>query len=134
MNRNGSPQNLTAKCSLKKGDARTREIAMMGVQARKEKALKRKQFKETIDVVLRASMKKGATVSPEDVISIAEAKNKNVDAQTAIVIAMVQRATMGDVQSAIWLRDTVGEKPKDKVEVDQSLTIEEWAKNHKVKL
>ena len=47
---------------------------------------------------------------------------------------MVQRAMMGDVQAAQYIRDTVGEKPSDKVEVDQSLTIEAWAKKNKVKL
>lgn len=58
----------------------------------------------------------------------------NVSVQTAIDIAMIQRAIYGDVQAAIWVRDTVGDKPSDKVELDQSLTVEEWAKTRKVKL
>ena len=76
----------------------------------------------------------GEMVLPEDIENIADAENINIDAQTAMGVAMVQRAMLGDVQAAQFIRDTIGEKPTDKVEVDQSLTIEEWAKNHKPKL
>ena len=77
---------------------------------------------------------KTGTIQVFDVQNIAEAENINIDAQTALSIAMVQRAMLGDVQAATFIRDTIGEKPTDKVEVDQSLTIEEWAKNHRPKL
>ena len=36
--------------------------------------------------------------------------------QTLIAIAMIQAAAAGDVKAATWVRDTVGEKPLDKVE------------------
>ena len=58
----------------------------------------------------------------------------NISVQNAIDIAMVERAMLGDVQAAQYIRDTVGEKPTDKVELDSNLTIESWAKNHKLKL
>ena len=49
-------------------------------------------------------------------------------------IAMIKRAIMGDVSAYLAIRDTLGEKPSDKLEIDSNLTVEEWAKNHKVKL
>lgn len=119
---------------LKKGDPESLAIAQKGAQAVAEKARKRKAMKEDLNILLNLSLKKGQMVYSEDIQSLAEAEGKNISVQTAIDIAMVQRAMMGDVQAAQYIRDTVGEKPSDKVEVDQSLTIEAWAKKNKVKL
>ena len=38
------------------------------------------------------------------------------DNQTLIAISMIQSAAAGDVKAAAWVRDTVGEKPTDKVD------------------
>lgn len=103
-------------------------------EVRRENARKRQNMKATLDVLLTKAIKRGEMVETEDIMSIADAEDINVDAQTAMAIAMVQRAMLGDVQAMTFIRDTIGEKPSDKVEVDQSLTIEEWAKNHKPKL
>lgn len=103
-------------------------------EVRRAKAEARKSMANTLNILLTKAIKRGEMVQTEDVQNIAEAENINIDAQTAMAIAMVQRAMLGDVQAATFVRDTIGEKPTDKVEVDQSLTIEEWAKNHKPKL
>lgn len=36
--------------------------------------------------------------------------------QTLIAISMIQAAASGDVKAAAFVRDTVGEKPTDKIE------------------
>ena len=95
---------------------------------------KRKLFKETINTLLSKQLKRGELCTADDVLSMAEMEDKNVDVQTAILIAVTQRAMMGDMTAVQFLRDTVGEKPSDKVEVDSNLSIETWAKKHKVKL
>ena len=110
------------------------ELGRKSGEARRARAEARKSMAATLNILLTKSVKKGVLVNPEDIESIADAENINIDAQTAINLAMMQRAMLGDVQAAQFIRDTVGEKPTDKVEVDQSLTIEEWAKNHKPKL
>ena len=119
---------------LKKGDPESYKVSKKGAEANIEKARKRKAMKEDLNILLNLSLKKGQMVYSEDIQSLAEAEGKNISVQTAIDIAMVQRAMMGDVQAAQYIRDTVGEKPSDKVEIDQSLTIEAWAKKNKVKL
>lgn len=43
---------------------------------------------------------------------------ENIDNQMAMIIAMWQRALKGDCQAFNSLRDTVGEKPKDEVSVE----------------
>lgn len=117
-----------------KGDDRAREAQKKSAAAQREKNAKRKAMREDFDVLLKLTLKKGDLASADDVLSLEEAQDMNLPVQTAINIAMVQRALMGDVQAAQYIRDTVGEKPSDKVEIDQSLTVESWAKQHKVKL
>ena len=112
-----------------------REMQARGVAKHKENVAKRKKMKEDLDILLRISKKKNGKIrSAEQIQSLAEAENVNCDAQTAILVATVQRAMAGDMQAVQFIRDTIGEKPSDKVEIDASKTIEEYAKNHKVKL
>lgn len=129
--RKGAPENLKP---FVKGDPRAKELQMLGVQKRKENAIKRKSMKEDLNILLKLTLKKGELVDADEIMSLAEAEGKNISVQTAMDIAMVQRAMLGDVQAYLAIRDTVGEKPTDKVQMDQSLTIESWAKNHNVKL
>ena len=111
-----------------------REMQRIGAQKLKERNASRKQMKFTIDTLLSKSLKKGELCTADDVMSLAEMDGKNIDVQTAIMIAVVQRALMGDMTAVQFLRDTVGGKPSDKIELDSSLTVETWAKKHKVKL
>lgn len=129
------PRKLPEGCiPFKKGDPRTIEITKKGGAATAAKNAARRKAKEDLAILLKLSLKKGDLIDPDGVSALAELEGKNIPVQTAIDIAMVQRAIMGDVNAATWVRDTVGDKPSDRIELDQSLTIEEWAKNHKVKL
>lgn len=119
---------------VKKGDPRAAELQKLGAEARKRNNAERTKMRDELNTLLKLSLKKGDLVTKDDVLNLEEAQEKNVSVQTAINVAMIQRAIMGDVQAATWVRDTLGEKPTDKVELDQSLTIEAWAKNHDVKL
>lgn len=119
---------------FKKGDNFAREMQKKGAEAKKKANAERKKIKDDLDILLKISLKRGDINDPEDILNLDEAQKMNVPVQTAINIAMIKRALLGDVQAAQYIRDTVGEKPSDKVELDQSLTIETWAKNHDVKL
>ena len=110
------------------------EMARKSAEVRRAKAQQRKALRESLDVLLTKALKKGDLVKAEDIQDMANVENINIDVQTAMSIAIIQRALLGDVQAFQTIRDTIGEKPSDKVEVDQSLTIESWAKTHKVKL
>lgn len=127
----GAPENMKP---FVKGDPRVAELARKGVAVREAKKKERQKMKDELDTLLKISLKRGDVVTSDDVMNLEEAQEQNVSVQTAIAIAMIKRALMGDVQAAQYLRDTAGEKPGDKVEIDQSLTIEAWAKNHNVKL
>lgn len=117
-----------------KGDPRIQQYKEKAAATRKANRAKRANMKETLNTILTIALKKGNVVMPDDVMSLAEAKNLNITAQDAIAISMVDRAIKGDVQAAIFVRDTVGDKPSDKVQLNQEVTVESWAKNHKPKL
>ena len=127
----GAPENMKP---FAKGDPRAVELGRLGAQKRSENIQKRKTMKEDLGILLKLTLKKGDSVSTDEILSLADAEGKNISVQTAMNIAMVQRAMLGDVQAYLAIRDTIGEKPTDKVQMDQSLTIESWAKNHNVKL
>ena len=94
----------------------------------------KKKMKDELKTLLTISLNRGDVIDADDILNLDQAQKANISVQTAINIAMMKRAIMGDVSAATWVRDTVGEKPTDKIEVDTNLTVEEWAKNHKVKL
>ena len=119
---------------IEKGSERARQLQRLGAEAKKRNNAERKKMREELNHLLKLSLKKGDLITPEEVMNFEQAQELNIPVQTAINVAMIQRAIMGDVQAATWVRDTLGEKPTDKVELDQSLTIEAWAKNHDVKL
>ena len=131
MNRHPRTDQLSP---MVKGSERAKQISAMGNAAKKKLNAERKKNKEELDTLLKISLKRGDILTPDDVLSLEEAEEANIPVQTAINIAMIKRALLGDVQAALYIRDTVGEKPTDKLELDSSLSIESWAKKHKVKL
>ena len=94
----------------------------------------REKMRDELKTLLTVSLNRGDVIDADDILSLDQAEKSNITAQTAMNIAMIKRAIMGDVQAYLAVRDTIGEKPTDKIELDTSLTVEEWAKNHKVKL
>ena len=41
----------------------------------------------------------------------------------AITLAMIKKASTGDVSAFLAIRDTIGEKPTEKQEVDSTVTV-----------
>lgn len=94
-----------------------------GISRRKKAAMK-----ETLELLLELPLHSDGTVTAEDVKSFADLKGKNIDIQTAILVAQIQKALKGSVASAEFLRDTAGERPEDIInlnagEEDTSLNI-----------
>ena len=85
---------------LKKGEARTSEIACMGGTAAGKVNRERRKIAETIDIFLKMEDENGVTN------------------QEKIVQAMGLKAMEGCVGAFEALRDTVGEKPSDQVSLD----------------
>ena len=73
----------------------------------------KKAMKETLELLLSMPLKNKKIVEPEQIKSFADLNGKNIDIQTAILIAQIQKALKGSVASAEFLRDTAGQRPED---------------------
>ena len=88
-------------------------------KARREKKLMR----ETLETLLGMPLKNGKSASVEDIRSLAAVKGKNISVQEAILIAQVQKAMKGDTRAAEYVRDTIGQKPVDSVDMNMNLPV-----------
>lgn len=76
-----------------------REIRRKGGIASVKKRREKKTFKELLKIALEMSTKSGNTNAEE------------------IVVSMIRKAQSGDVKAFEAIRDTIGEKPKDEVDL-----------------
>ena len=96
---------------------RRAECGRKGGLAKREATRRRKEMRETLDILLNMPMKKGKTYSAEDIKCFADLKGKNITIDQAMMVCLIQKALKGDINAIAMIRDTVGEKPSDKVEV-----------------
>jgi hypothetical protein len=108
-----------------------RAIGHLGGTAAGIARKKRKSMQEIASFLLTKNIEKGRGDSPEDFEDLATLTDKNIDAGTAIVLSQIQKAIQGDTQSAVFVRDTVGDKAAEKIE--QGITIEDYVREHKPK-
>ena len=104
----------------------------IGAQKSKETKRKRKEMRETLDVLLKMPLKKGKVYTAEDIKSFADLNGKNITIDQAMMVRLIQKALKGDLSAIAMVRDTVGEKPAEKVEVTKNpfdeLTADELRK------
>ena len=105
--------------STEEAKKRGREGGIASGKARREK----KAMRETLDILLSMPMKDGASADVESIRSFASIKGKNISVQEAILIAQVQKAMKGDTKAAEYVRDTIGQKPGENVEMTMNLPV-----------
>ena len=88
-------------------------------KARREK----KMMRETLEMLLTMPMKNGKFADVENIRSFAALKGKNISVQEAILIAQVQKAMKGDTRAAEYVRDTMGQKPTDSVDMNVNVPV-----------
>ena len=91
----------------------TQEVREKGGEALRAKVEQRKKLEQTIDYLLQKK------ASLKDLEGLEDDLPEGVDKQTAGVARMIDRwVRTGDKDIFIALRDTVGEKPTDKISAD----------------
>ena len=97
-----------------------------GIASGKSKREK-KAMKDTLSDLLSMPLKSGKAADVESIQSLASVKGKNITVHDAIMIAMLQKAMAGNVKAAEYIRDTIGEKPKNdmSVEIKKSEKLED---------
>ena len=98
---------------------RARAGGIASGKARREK----KAMRETLDILLSMPMKDGEYADVGSIQSFAAIKGKNISVQEAILIAQVQKAMKGETTAAEYVRDTMGEKPGESVEMTMNLPV-----------
>ncbi len=111
--------NLDPVQSKEEARKRGRAGGIASGKARREKKLMR----ETLDMLLSMPMKNGKSADVDSIRSFAALKGKNINVQEAILIAQVQKAMKGDTRAAEYVRDTIGQKPVDNVEMSMNLPV-----------
>ena len=92
-----------------------RERAQKGGIASGKARREKKLMRETLDVLLSMPLKNGKYADVESIRNFAALKGKNINVQEAILIAQVQKAMKGDTKAAEYVRDTIGQKPVENV-------------------
>lgn len=114
-------QNLKPVQSKAEARSRGKKGGIASGKARREK----RAFKETLETLLCMPMKTGTSMDIEDIQNFAAIRGQNISVQDAILIAQVQKAMKGDTRAAEYLRDTVGQKPSDKLQLDTGIEMTE---------
>lgn len=99
---------------------KAREIGRKGGIASGKAKKEKKLIKEQIQLLLSLPLKDAKTKKELKELGI---DTDNIDNQMAMVISMWKKAIKGDVQAFNTIRDTVGEKPTDKIEHSGSIPI-----------
>lgn len=73
---------------------------------------------------LQAALKQRRSMAEDLKILLAQKAENGKTRQENIVIAMADRADLGDVKAAQFIRDTIGEKPADTLDVNADIMTE----------
>lgn len=115
------------------------EATILGAKGGKASAKARREKKamrETLNTLLTMPLQKGQVNELDEIISLGDLKGANLTVQDAIMLSQVRKAIKGDLRSAEFIRDTVGEKPKDTIEINKdvdetALAISEYIDDYK---
>ena len=99
------------------------ECGRKGAEKANETRRKRKEMRETLDILLNMPLKKGKVYSAEEIKSFADLNGKNITIDQALMVKLIQKALKGDLNAIAMVRDTVGEKPTDKMEIKDTTPV-----------
>ena len=95
---------------------RRAECGRKGGIAKREATRRRKEMRETLEILLDMPMKKGKVYTADEIKCFADLNGKNITIDQAMMVKLIQKALKGDLSAIAMVRDTVGEKPVEKVE------------------
>ena len=102
---------------IPKAHTLTLEEQSKGGKASGEARRRKKEMRERLEILLSMPISKGKEIDIEKIKGFGELKGKNITVEDAVLIAITQKALKGDISAGTFLRDTVGEKPTDKQQV-----------------
>ena len=97
-----------------------RRIGSKGGKASGEARRRERTLKETLEKLLSLPIRDEQT---KDFIRALGFNDEELDNKTAINVAMYQEALKGNVKAYELIRDTMGEKPTDKLSIEEAPQI-----------
>ena len=97
---------------------RRAECGRKGGIAKREATRRRKEMRETLGILLDMPMKKGRVYTAEEIKCFADLNGKNITIDQAMMVKLIQKALKGDINAIAMVRDTIGEKPAEKIEAN----------------
>ena len=101
-----------------RAESEQREIRSKGGKARAKKQKERKTFQEIAKTILGLAMGSGKTANLDKIKSIADLKGVNLTVEEGIILQQAMKALKGDRFAAEFIRDTAGERPVEKQDVN----------------
>ena len=111
-------ENLVPMNRRTKGEQR--QIARAGGMASGAARRRKRDMQQALNAILDMPLKAGRV---QQIRNLSEVKGKNITAEQAMLLAMVNKALKGDVRAATFVRDTAGCKPTDRVEIDEVTAV-----------
>jgi len=96
-------------------ESQQREIRSKGGKASVEKKRRIKTFQEIGEALSKATLKEGEIFELDKIRDIGQLKGANLSIKEIMFWKQVQKALDGDTKAFEVVRDTMGEKPTDKV-------------------
>lgn len=87
-----------------------RELGKKGGKASGKARREKKTMQELCKILLEVPLKEGKVSSVEEITSLATLKNKNITAQQAMIISLIQKAINGDMQAFHAIVELSGNK------------------------
>ena len=114
-------------------EGKTRDASKSGKKGGKASAkakAKRKSMKEDLQYLLNLLTDSNKeSFEPSEIVELAELQKVNISAQVAILLSQVIKAINGDTKAVEFIRDTVGEKPTQRIEAKaENVNIDESVK------
>ena len=95
---------------------RRAECGRKGGIAKREATRRRKEMRETLEILLDMPMKKGKVYTADEIKCFADLNGKNITIDQAMMVKLIQKALKGDINAIAMVRDTIGEKPAEKID------------------
>ena len=100
-----------------------REAGRKGGIKSGESKRRKKDMRETLEILLSMPMHNGKVANVDAIKSFSELKGKNISVETALMVTLLQKALKGDVTAAQFIRDTSGQKPTDDVNLTGAIPV-----------
>ena len=120
MARHIGTKNLKPVRTKREAKERGRKGGIASGEARRAK----RTFKDRIKWLMELPMDEGSVTEDTDIKNVRLIPSANLTAIDQIIVAQFQKAAKGDTKAAEFIRDTLGEKPKEKMEIKSDIKNE----------